>query len=264
MTGKYIALDGDFIKSNLAAARIGKEIVIYKSTSSTNDIAAEYAKAGWKNDGLVVFAEHQTKGRGRRASVWHSQPSKSILCSILLCGQDVKPDELVLACAVAVCETIGRCGKSEAKIKWPNDILLNDKKVAGILVEGITIKKQKFFVVGIGINCHQRKEDFPQELALTATSIDIQSEGACDRNRIAKRLLVNLDHYLSSGVNREKITEKWKAVSILLGKHIIVKHDGRYFTGHCIGVEPSEGLIIQLERGGVKIFDAASTTIVKS
>jgi BirA family biotin operon repressor/biotin-[acetyl-CoA-carboxylase] ligase len=265
MAGEYVSLNTDFIKANLGTVRIGKEIIVYKSTSSTNDITAEYAKGGRKNDGLVVFAEYQTAGRGRRGSAWLSEPGKSILCSILLYEPDIKPDALVLACAVGVGETIGRCGRNEAKIKWPNDILLNDKKAAGVLVEGISVKKQKFFVVGIGINCHQKKEEFPDELAQTATSIDIQSGTVCDRNRIAKRLLVNLDHCLASELKTPgEIVEKWCSMSILLGRRITVEHNGRQFTGNCIGIEPAEGLIIQLERGGVKIFDAATTAIVKS
>jgi BirA family biotin operon repressor/biotin-[acetyl-CoA-carboxylase] ligase len=265
MSGEYIPLDADFIKANFGTGRIGKEIIVYKSTSSTNDIAAEYAKGGGKNDGLVVFAEYQTAGRGRRGNTWQSDAGKSILCSILLYEPDIKPDALVLACAVATAETIGRCGKTDAKIKWPNDILLNDKKAAGILVESISIKKQNYFVIGIGINCHQKKEDFPDELSQTATSIDIESGTVCDRNRIAKRLLVNFDSYFAVGLeNPDEIVEKWRSMNVLLGKRITIEHNGREFTGNCIGIEPAEGLILQLERGGIRIFGAASTTIVQN
>jgi BirA family biotin operon repressor/biotin-[acetyl-CoA-carboxylase] ligase len=265
MSESYIPLDVDFIKANLNTSRIGKEIIIYKSTSSTNDIAAEYAKGGKKNDGLAVFAESQTAGRGRRGNKWQSGDGKSILCSILLYEPDIRPDTLTLACAVAAAESIGRCGRNDAKIKWPNDILLNDKKVAGILVEASATKnKKKYYIAGIGINCHQKKEDFSDELSRTATSIDIQSGGICDRNRIAKRLLINLDHYVTGGLeNTGEIVEKWRSMSILLGKRITVEHNGRKFTGNCIGIEPIEGLVLQLERGGVKMFDAASTTVVK-
>lgn len=264
MSEQYIPLNVDFIKSNLDTGRIGKEIIIYKSTSSTNDIAAEYAKGGKKNDGLAVFAEYQTAGRGRRGNAWLSQAGKSVLCSILLYEPDIKPDALVLACAVAVAESIGRCGRTAAKIKWPNDILLNDKKVAGVLVEGISVKRQNFFIIGIGINCHQKKEDFPDELAQMATSIDIQSSTVCDRNRIAKRLLVNLDHCFTVSLkNPDEIVERWRSRSILLGKRITVEYNGGQFTGNCIGIELAEGLIVQLQRGGVRIFNAASTTIVE-
>ncbi|MGA2915050.1 MAG: biotin--[acetyl-CoA-carboxylase] ligase [Sedimentisphaerales bacterium] len=256
------ALDSDFIKSNLGISRIGREIIVYKSTASTNDIAGEYASGGKKNDGLVVFAEHQTAGRGRRGNMWFSQAGKNILCSILLYEPNIKPDMLTFACGVAVAESIGRCGENDAKIKWPNDVLLNEKKVAGVLVEGFTKNKKKYFVAGIGINCHQKKEDFPRELRQTATSIDIESRIICDRNRLAKRLLVNLDHYLTCGLeNPGEIVEKWGEKSILLGKRVTVEHNGKEFTGNCIGIEPAEGLILQLERGGVRMFEAASTTV---
>jgi BirA family biotin operon repressor/biotin-[acetyl-CoA-carboxylase] ligase len=258
---EYIALDVDSIKSNLNTSRIGREIIVYKSTSSTNDIAAEYAKGGEKNNGLAVFAEHQTEGRGRRGNEWLDDKSKSILCSVVIFNPKIGADMITITAAVAVAETIAKT----AKIKWPNDILLGAKKVAGILVEAFEKNKKKYFVVGIGINCHQQKQDFESELAGTATSIDIESGTICDRNRIAKRLLVNLEHFLDIAVkDPDEIVERWRAASMLLGKRITIEHNGAQFTGNCIGVEPADGLIIQLERGGVRMFDAVSTTIVKN
>lgn len=257
---QHIALDADFIMSNLDTVRMGRKVIVYKSTSSTNDIAAEYAKAGRKNNGLAIFAEQQTAGRGRRANKWLSQAGKSILCSVLVYDAEISANMITIASAVAVAQAIGKCGNFEAKIKWPNDILLNDKKVAGILVE-----KQNCFIIGIGINCHQQQKDFAGELYDIATSVDIQSGAACDRNRIAKRLLVSLDNVLSQTKNNpDDIIERWKSRSILLGRQITVETDGSQFTGNCIGVEPTEGLIIQLQRGGVKIFNAASTTIIQN
>jgi BirA family biotin operon repressor/biotin-[acetyl-CoA-carboxylase] ligase len=261
---QYAALDADVIKSNLNTARVGKEIIVYKSTTSTNDIAAEYAKGGRKNDGLAVFAEQQTAGRGRRSNKWLSQPGKSILCSVLLCDNGLSPHMLTITSAVAAAEAIGRCGRAEAKIKWPNDILLSDKKAAGILVEGITEANHKFYILGIGINCHQSRNDFSGELSSIATSIDIQSKSLCDRNSIAKRLLVNLDGCLAAALNNpDDIVVKWNSRNMLLSKRSTVEHNGKKFTGNCVGIEPTKGLIVQLERGGIKIFDAASATIIR-
>lgn len=260
MTEKFIPLDCDLIKANLDTNRIGKQIIVYKSTASTNDIAREFTKGGEKNDGLVVLAEHQTAGRGRRGNKWFDDKNKSILCSILLFEPKIKPDTMTVTSAVAVAETIGKYGKNDAKIKWPNDILLADKKTAGILIE----KKQKYYIIGIGINCHQQKQDFPDSLAAAATSIDIQCARVCDRNRLVKRLMFNFEHCLElAEKNPDEIVEKWRDRSMLTGKRITVEHNGKQFMGICLGVEPSEGLIIQFERGGVKMFDAASTTIVK-
>ena len=159
---KNDSLDPDKIKANLNTKRIGRKILVYKSTSSTNDIAAEYAK-NKKNDGLVIFAEEQTAGRGRAGTKWHSERADSILCSILLTACKCSAELLSLTLAVAVAETIGKLADSHAKIKWPNDIILNGKKVAGILVESKTIKARTACILGMGINCHRKKTSFPLE-----------------------------------------------------------------------------------------------------
>jgi BirA family biotin operon repressor/biotin-[acetyl-CoA-carboxylase] ligase len=258
-------LDADLIKSNLKTVRIGREIIVYKSTSSTNDIAAQYAIGGEKNDGFVVLAEQQTAGRGRRAAKWLSQTGKSILCSILLRDTGISSGIIAIASAVAAAETISKCGCADSKIKWPNDIFLAGKKVAGILIDGIVRAGQKFYVIGIGINCHQTREDFNGELRDIATSIDIQIGNVCDRNKIAAELLTSLEHYLTAALdNPAGITEKWQNRNMLLGKKIAIEHKGEKFTGNCIGIEPTEGLIVQLECGNIRTFDAAFTTVLKS
>jgi len=251
-------LDVDVIKTNLVTARIGKKILIYKSTASTNDIAHKYADGGEKNDGLVVLAEHQTAGRGRRGNKWFDGKSKSILCSILLFEKKIAPDLMSLIAAVACAEAIDKCRRHQAKIKWPNDIFVNDKKIAGILIE----KKTKYYIIGIGINCHQQPDDFPEDIAQIATSVDIESRMHCDRNLLIKRLLFGFERSLGiAQENPDEIVEKWHERSMLNGRHITVEHNGKQFTGVCLGVEPSEGLILQLQRGGVKMFAAAGTTI---
>ncbi|MEN6386499.1 MAG: biotin--[acetyl-CoA-carboxylase] ligase, partial [Phycisphaerales bacterium] len=223
-------------------------------------IACQYAAGGEKNHGLVVLTEHQTKGRGRRGNKWFDGKSKSTLCSLLIFNDRINPDMMALAIAVAAAQAIGKCGKSEPQIKWPNDIFINDKKIAGILIE----KKLNYYIIGIGINCHQQETDFPQELLPIATSIDIETTAICDRNLIVKRLIVEIEHALQIAIeNPDEIVESWQQRSMLTGKRITIEHNGNQFTGICLGVEPSQGLILHLERGGVKMFDAASTTIVK-
>ncbi|HAL44648.1 MAG: biotin--[acetyl-CoA-carboxylase] ligase [Planctomycetes bacterium GWF2_42_9] len=259
-TNLHELLDVEVIKKNLDTKRIGRKILVYKSTASTNDVARRYADGGEKNDGLAVFAEHQSEGRGRRGHKWFDGKNKSILCSILIFNQNMTADMISLVAAVAVANAIDKCKKAEAKIKWPNDIFVNDRKLSGILIE----KKLKYYIIGIGINCHQQQSDFPPELASIATSIDIESTRVCDRNLLAKRLMFNFERFLEIAENNpDEIVEKWHDRSMLNGKRITVEHNSRQFTGICLGVEPSQGLILQLERGGVKMFDAATTTIVK-
>jgi BirA family biotin operon repressor/biotin-[acetyl-CoA-carboxylase] ligase len=254
-------LDPDKIKVN--TKRIGRKILVYDSTSSTNDIAAEYAK-NKENDGLAIFAEEQTAGRGRAGAKWLSGRCDSILCSILLTSCKCNPELLSLACPVAVAEAVGKIAHSHAKIKWPNDIILNGKKAAGIMVESKTNNGNTVYIVGIGINCHQKKTSFPKELQTAATSIDIESRSICDRISLAKRLLSSLDHWLEVAEDTgKKIIDRWRKLNILLNQRITLIYNGRKFTGNCIGVDPEKGLILQLDRGGVRMFDAAHTTIVK-
>ena len=256
-------LDSDKIKTNLKTKRIGKKILIYNSTSSTNDIAAEYAKSK-ENDGLVIFAEEQTAGRGRMGTNWASGQADSILCSIVLTESKCNAELLSLTCAVAVAEAIGKAGDSQAKTKWPNDIILNGKKVAGILLESKLNNGGSTYIIGIGINCHQKKNAFDAKLQPIATSIDIESRTICDRISLAKRLLTSIDHWLLVAErDSKKIISQWRKLSIQLGHRVTLIFDGAQFTGNCIGIDPQKGLILQLETGGVRMFDAAHTSIAK-
>jgi BirA family biotin operon repressor/biotin-[acetyl-CoA-carboxylase] ligase len=265
-------LDPDKIKANLKTNRIGRKILVYDSTSSTNDVAAEYAR-NKQNDGLAVFAEEQTAGRGRAGSKWFGGRADSILCSIILVENQIGAELLSLTIAVAVAETIGRQGGSQAKIKWPNDIMLNGKKVAGVLLESkslpvadcrLPISRSKIYIVGIGINCRQKAESFPDELQQIATSIDAESHSICDRVLLAKRLLISLDHWLDVAANNsEKVIERWRELSIQLGHRVTLVFNGAKFVGHCVGIDPEKGLILQLDTGGVRMFDAAHSTVVR-
>lgn len=256
-------LDPERIRANLNTRRVGKKILVYNSTSSTNDIAVEYA-TNKRNDGLVIFAEEQTSGRGRTGAKWISGRQDSIICSIVLtkagCGAELLP----LALAVAIAEAVGEPGGKPTKIKWPNDIIINGKKTAGVLLESKTCNGHNVYIIGIGINCHQKEESFPPELKPVATSIDIEARTVCDRNSLAKRLLYSVDHWLEV-VEKDgaAIIEQWHKLSTLLGQRVTLFFNGAEFTGNCIGVDPEKGLILQLDTGGVRMFDAAHTTIAK-
>jgi len=254
-------LDPDKIQANLITKRIGKKVLVYKSTSSTNDIATEYAK-NKNNDGLVIFAEEQNAGRGRAGTRWHSYYADSILCSIILTDCEINSELMSLTIAVAVADALGKVGKYDAKIKWPNDIIVNGKKIAGILLESKRAANRTAYIIGIGINCHQKRSSFPAELQPAATSIDIESGSTCDRISLAKRLLSSLDEWIEVAQNNEnKITDQWRRQSTLLGHRLTLLYNGKRFTGNCVGIDPKKGLILQLDQGSVRMFDAAHTSI---
>jgi BirA family biotin operon repressor/biotin-[acetyl-CoA-carboxylase] ligase len=254
-------LDPDKIKANLNTSRIGRKILVYNRTSSTNEIARRYADDG-NNDGLAIFAEEQTAGKGRAGNKWYSKRSESILCSILLIAEKTNPELLSLVCAIAVADAIGKPSGSQLKIKWPNDIMLNGRKVAGILLEAKPYNSRNNFIVGVGINCHQ--QDFPAELKQTATSIDIESNSTVDRIRLAKRLLSSFDYWLDlAHENKKEVTDRWRELSTQLGNRVTLLFSGKKFSGNCVGIDPEKGLILQLDSGGIRMFDAAHTSIVK-
>ncbi len=294
-------LDPDRIGANLETRRIGRKILVYERTASTNDVAVEYARNP-DNDGLVVFAEEQTAGRGRTGAPWLSRHGDSLLFSVLRRDCDLANELLSLTCAVAVAEALGAVGRESARIKWPNDILLAGRKVAGILVESKRVSRisnlrsrpsgnlrgsprdtstvcpernreeqrdtryeqRDTVVIGIGINCHQTAESFPPDLRDTATSLDLVAGTRCDRTILARRVLAFLDHWLLQAARSEtQVIETWKGLSTQLAQRLTLTYQGRTFTGHCLGVDPVQGLILQLDRGGVRMFDAPHTTLAK-
>lgn len=256
-------LDPDKIKENLHCKKIGTDIVVFSSTSSTNDIAWKYA-LNENNDGLVIFAEKQSAGRGRNGNRWLDEPGQSLLFSVLLADSDFDAEILSLTCAVAIAEVLDKVGKHQVKIKWPNDIMVNGKKLAGILIESKKIEGRNSFVIGIGVNCHQQKNGFDKQIEDIATSLDIAGGNVCDRISVAKRILVGLEYWLGKiEKNKKMITQQWCSRSVQLNQRITVSYNGKNFTGNCIGIDPQKGLIVQLEIGGVRMFDAAHCSIVK-
>ena len=250
-------LDPDKIRDSLNTRRIGKKTIVFGTVTSTNDAAAEYASDA-KNDGLVILAEEQTSGRGRGGNKWYGGKGQSVLCSIVLANENLNAELLSLPAAVAVAEAVSET----ARVKWPNDIILNGKKVAGILLESKQTEYGKVFILGVGINCHQK--DFPAELASTATSIDIETQTSSDRISLIKRLITSIEHRLEeAATNSEAILEKWRQLSTQLGQRLTVVYNGQEFTGSCVGVDPLKGLILQLDSGAMRFFPASQATISK-
>ncbi|MCF7972208.1 MAG: biotin--[acetyl-CoA-carboxylase] ligase [Phycisphaerae bacterium] len=253
-------LDPDLLSLGCRAPEIGHRVLVFDSTFSTNDIAAEYSRNA-KNHGLVVCAEKQLHGRGRTGHTWISGHGQSLLCSIVLIQTDLKPECLSLVSAVAVAEAIGPL----ARIKWPNDILIGPRKVAGMLLESRQWPTHQAFVLGLGINCHQRMQDFPETLQTQATSLDRALRTRTDRTRLARRVFSSLDVWLDRARDQvDTVVSAWERSSMLLGQRIGVACHNNIYHGHCIGIDPRQGLILQLDRGSVRMFDASHSSIVKA
>jgi BirA family transcriptional regulator, biotin operon repressor / biotin---[acetyl-CoA-carboxylase] ligase len=174
---------------------IGREVIVLEKTESTNDVIREMAAGDWP-EGLCVFAEHQTAGRGQRGNRWESAAGKGLWFSILLRPRIDIRDSTRLTIWVA--ETIARTLQEQfnlpASVQLPNDICVRDRKIAGVLVE---MQAQPgaphVAVVGIGLNVNHAPSDFPEELREQATSLAMVRGSRLDRHLLALSLLRNLD-----------------------------------------------------------------------
>lgn len=273
------AIDIDRIEAARRNAVIGRKTIVFKSTASTNDAAWRYASNSLHH-GLCILAESQTKGRGRRGRVWYCQPGQSILCSILLLDQSIEAELLTLTAAVATAEAInkfawqqqndcaGTAQPPKCRIKWPNDILVNDKKAAGILVEKQTVGRRHNFVVGIGINCSQPPEFFAaHDLNFPATSLAIETGRPIERTALVCELLAQFETWLDKtragrgGPAENPVIACWFKLSGMLGRRATVECDGRQYSGTCRGIDPAQGLILQLDGGAVRFFHASQTSL---
>jgi BirA family transcriptional regulator, biotin operon repressor / biotin---[acetyl-CoA-carboxylase] ligase len=192
MSDRLIA---DELQAHSACATIGRQIIVLQQTSSTNDAILQVATTN-SNQGLVLFAEHQTAGRGQRGNRWESAAGKGLWFSILL-RPGIQIDEsgrLTIWAIEAVSDVIRTEFSLEPAIKLPNDIQLYGRKVAGVLVEMRAQEKAPHLaVVGIGINVNQSLEDFPQELQSRAISLAMALHRPVDRRQFAVAVLRYLD-----------------------------------------------------------------------
>jgi BirA family biotin operon repressor/biotin-[acetyl-CoA-carboxylase] ligase len=192
MSDRLIA---DELQAHSARATIGRQIIVLEQTSSTNDAILQVATTN-SNEGLVLFAEHQTAGRGQRGNRWESAAGKGLWFSILLRPKIQINDSgrLTIWAIETISDVIRTEFSLESAIKLPNDVQLFERKVAGVLVEMRAQEKAPHLaVVGIGVNVNQSVEDFPPELQNRAISLAIVLHRPIDRGQFAVAVLRYLD-----------------------------------------------------------------------
>ncbi|NLJ57951.1 MAG: biotin--[acetyl-CoA-carboxylase] ligase [Tissierellia bacterium] len=249
--GYILSPDSDLLSSEGIRLHLREEfktipISFYKSIESTNS-EAKLIAVQQAEHGTVIVAEEQTKGRGRFGRDFFSPADSGIYMSIIIKPElNIENSVLVTtAAAVAVCRAIEKLTYQVAKIKWVNDIFVNDKKVCGILTEAVTNFESGMMdsvIVGIGINVKTKKEVFPVELQTTAGSILSHKDNSI-RNQLAAEIINNL-LIISKNLEERKFLEEYKERSMILNEHILYSKDNQWHKGYAIDIDEYGGLVI--------------------
>lgn len=216
----------------LDTRRLGRRVLVFDRLDSTNSRAASLADDP-ANDGLAILADEQTAGRGQHGRTWLAAPGQSVLLSLLVFPppQLCRPVVLTAWAAVAVCTTIREIIGWETRIKWPNDVLLEGRKVCGILMEAIASRGRNPMVVGIGLNVQQSAEMFATAGLPEATSLARFTANLLDTHTVAASLIRQLDNdfdVLCRG-DLGTLEASWRRHLDLLGKSVVAEcHDGTY------------------------------------
>ncbi|WP_066294355.1 biotin--[acetyl-CoA-carboxylase] ligase [Bacillus sp. FJAT-29937] len=248
-------ITADEIRLGLLTKFIGKNIHYEESVDSTQKIAHRLANED-APEGTVIIAEEQLLGRGRMDRRWHSPKYTGIWMSVILRPNlpPPKAPQLTLITAVAVVQAIEELTDLSPQIKWPNDILINGKKVTGILTElQADADRITSIIIGIGINVNQQKEDYPEELHTIATSLSIESGKKLQRAELVKILLSKLENlytlYLDKGFYPIKLL--WESYAISIGKVITARTITGSIQGKALGITEDGVLMIEDEMGKV-------------
>ncbi len=238
------------IKDGLRTNLIGKNIQYFKETESTNIIARQMA--GSVEEGTVVIAESQTGGLGRLGRKWIS-PEGGIWFSVILKPkmQPLYAPRITLLAGVAAAKVIRGYGLP-AKIKWPNDVLINNKKVCGILTEiGAEMDSINYVILGIGIDANVDTETFPDEVRDLSTSLKKEMGHEIDRVEFVQRLLSLLESlYLKfQKEGFSSILEEWRNMSATIGEWVKITTQTRTIYGEAIGVDSEGALILETGEG---------------
>jgi BirA family biotin operon repressor/biotin-[acetyl-CoA-carboxylase] ligase len=244
------------IQAGLACRRIACLVRCFETTDSTNLQTCRLGDEG-DPEGLVVIADRQSSGKGRMGRHWESPGGVNLYASILL-RPPIPPFEaprLTFLSAVAVCRAITRCTGLQPTVKWPNDVLLNGAKVAGLLNEmSSETDRVHYVVLGIGVNLNMRQEQFPAELRYPATSLALASGRPVSRLEFTRALLQETDTlyltYLEEG--SAPILAAWTELCDLVGKLVHADCNHLQVEGIMIGLAEDGALLVRTATGKIE------------
>lgn len=258
----------DELQAQLRTRVMGRPAIhIFDRTDSTNLQAKILAEQG-AAEGTLVVADTQSSGRGRRGRTWHSPAGRNVYASLIL-RPTLTPSQapqITLMTAVALAETLNSIPPLEAKIKWPNDVMVGEKKIAGILTEISTdMEAVDYVVVGFGVNVNSRHEDIPEEIRTIATSILMENGVETSRSSLICDLMENFeavyDLLLDSGFG--PVMSHWRRMSDIIGRRVQVDVMGTRHYGVVEGVDDDGVLILRDDNGAAHRILSGDVTRVR-
>lgn len=233
---------------------IGKKVYRYEKVSSTNDIASKLSKEG---EGIVVIANTQTKGRGKLGRTWFSPKDKNIYVSIILqpkINSKYSP-RITLICALSIVQTLNEIFNLDTKIKWPNDIFINNKKLGGILTEINTTRDIiNYAIVGIGLNLNMEKEDFPEDLREISISLKQILGYLVSKDFVLEKILqkIETNYLIFQKDGFMPLLQKIKLYIYNLNNFIKINFNKQIIEGQIIDLDDNGSLLLRTSNGFIK------------
>lgn len=243
-------LNYGLVAPHLNTKFIGNKIYYYDSIDSTNTEAKNLAEKN-ADEGWLVIAEEQTRGKGRIGRTWQSPKKTGIWMSLVL-RPNVEPREVPQLTQLAAAAIVKALTKFdiEAKIKWPNDLIINGKKICGILTEMAgSIEQLNYIIIGMGINVNQILEDFDEELREKASSIYIESGKKINRQALVGEILNSIEFYYNEFLahNHKAYLDVCREESILINKTVRVINNKKEKKGKALGIDDSGALLVEID-----------------
>jgi len=258
-----VGLDAHLIEHELGTFRVGRNAIVFGEVESTSDVALDSARQAGA-DGLVVLAERQRAGRGRLGRRWASPAGANVLMSVLLLDdpERLSGEAVTIAAGLAVAEAVERAVPVSARLKWPNDVLIDDAKVCGILVE-VRRRPRRAVVVGIGINVNAAPP--PEACRCPAACLADHAQGPLERIDLIRDVLRTLDAWVGQitddGDVTRRLHDQWLARCGMMNQRVTVRSGSEQFTGRVLDIDPLEGLILQTDTGQQLRLPAATSSV---
>lgn len=246
---------------------VGREVLYYETVGSTNTVAAEFAEKGIA-EGAVVIADSQAEGRGRLGRSWVSPPGVNIYMSIIL-RPKIEPKDATLItvmAAVGSAAALRRLTGLNITIKWPNDLIISDRKIGGILTEMKTTHKRILYAItGIGVNVNADVDAFPEDIRETASSIKKEKGQPYSRTEMIAEILNEMDYWykMLGRMRRKNLLNEWQQLTSTIGKKVMVTVGKETLTGVAESIDDEGMLMLRLPSGTLRRISTGDLTLLR-